>query len=151
MTSKQIADWLLSLRGTLSAVPVTVTIDGQSFPGAEYHQERPITPGCRAYDEGKRMSHIHAVYVAGVRPKRVKARGKWDGDSYPSKYYWRREGDTRDWYVAGYCDSVPEGKGEYNPFGPSFLLHPWEVPSGEAIDYYQDVKAGRLPFAVSPV
>ena len=144
------SEYLLSLPGVTLAIDCSVTIDGETLQACEYRQIVPIHPGCPAYDRGEREHEKHALYVVGKRPAKVKARGKFDGDSYPPKFYFRRDADERDWYCACYHDGPIEPEfAQYHPFGPSFMLMPWTVPSGEAPDYYQDTKAQRVRMIVA--
>jgi hypothetical protein len=113
--------------------PVRVTIGRQTWEGCEYKQESTPPEGA----PNQAPYTIHALYLLGT------LRRSYLHSSHEC-YPW--EGDGREWYTAGYWQH--EGTSESQPFGRMFLLHPWEVPTGESIDKYERHPYRRLPMSV---
>ena len=82
-----------------TATPVSLKIEGCRNPGA-YTQE--------------------GIFALGILPKCYKRR---------KKVCFIVDGDSREWYIAGYY----QGQGIQH--GPNFILHPWTIQ--EKIDLYE--------------
>ncbi len=118
MTNETIQDYsALEVSGYLntlprtSAAPVLVRIGRTEYPGAFYTQERDVTPGCRAYAEGKRTYSHTMLYLVGDLPAASNGRN----------VAYRFEGSSRRWYLAGWFQ---DGRNDYHPFGRMFQLAP---------------------------
>ena len=126
--------------------PVRVTIGTQTWAGAEASRVVEITPGCRAWTEGRRHDVARLVYVAGTLPK---------GYLRSTHVAYTRAGDPCEWYLASYYPAIerhrqgplsPDASSEYHPFGASFMLFPWDVDG--KIDQYERRPYERLPLTV---
>lgn len=144
-TSQEIAAYLQTIPTVTSAIPCTVTIKGTSYPATRYTERLQNSPGTRAYDEGKREYTREMIYVVGSLPA-VKRNGN---------VAFNLQGDTRDWYVAGYFPSYSGRKPqpvhaatEYQPFRNMFLLSPWDNLDTK-IDTYERVPYKRVAMALS--
>jgi hypothetical protein len=129
-TPKEIVAFLKSetCRNITEAQPVTVTVDGQTFPAARYTTRHEYTSGMDAVTRGhKKAGEVYyqeAVYVAGPLPK-LKAEGRNVAFTVP--------GEDNEWYVASH--NGPVSKTEHNPFGRFYILMPWNLPN--KIDSYE--------------
>ena len=138
-----ISTWLSTLPGVHDAIPGTVRIDGETFPAVRYKRTTArttaILPGCPAYDRGERETTREVLYCVGMRPKRMRQKYQF-GSEYVSKHVYTLPGDARDWYLCCYGEDIKPEHSASHPFGPSFMLSPWEVPSGEKIDAWHQEK-----------
>ena len=117
---------------------VTVRIGRTTYQGAFYKQDRKVSPGCRAYDEGQRDYTIEGLEVIGELP------ASWVRSS---RTVYRMAGDDRDWYVAGYYNR--DEPNEWHPFGKMFALQPWSVPGGTRIDLWSPAPYRRMKMEVA--
>lgn len=146
-----IARYLSGLRGVTHTRPVWVEIDGKRFPACFYTQTSPVTPGCRAYAEGQREHTETRLYVAGERTKEMRKQKRIMPGDYCQANVYRMPDDVRDWFTVCHCDQDLRNEpafAPYHPFGLSFILRSWEVPSGEAIDHYEDKKRTRRAIVI---
>lgn len=145
MIQHDIVKWLKAIPSVLHAVPCTITIKGTSYAAARYAENVTISPGCDAYARGERQYTREAIYVLGPLPKHYQRRRK-------AAYV--VQGDTREWYIAGYWDGRPNPfnpgtERDYHPFGKNFILAPWTF--SEAIDQYETHKYDRVALSVVDV
>lgn len=139
---KSLTDWLAGLTGISEVKAVQVAIGHETFKGARYVATRHYDSGMMAVQRGdKKAGESYTqeyIYLLGARPVSHRRSSRIA--------YRLTTGDTRDWYVACHLDGPVEAKfADYHPFGANFLLSPWEVPSGEAIDHY-DTLVGKKPY-----
>ena len=117
---KTAAEYLRTIPTVSEARPVKVTIGRETFEGAFYretlaHNGEPYT--------------TEKLYLVGTFPASYRRRRK-TSYCFP--------GDEREWYVACYSPEVIKPEfAAFHPFGKTFILAPWDVPSGEAIDKYE--------------
>lgn len=117
---QRVADWLNAL------------------PGHERHAEPVRVRLGRTYYDGARFTDEHGrkvFYLVGERPA-AHRRSK--------RVVWKMPGEPYEYYVGGYIGAKSASGPQYSrfhPFGATFNLFPWSVPSGEAIDQYEP--AGR--------
>lgn len=117
-----------------------ITIGRQTYPAARYVENCETPQGTPAYARGERGYTREMIYCVGMLPS-AKLRGN---------LALTIAGDTRDWYVAAYYGDVSSRKqevkvpNEFHPFGNSFMLAPWSVPSGGSIDEYARVPYRRM-------
>lgn len=112
-----------------------LSIDGSHYPAARYENQN-----------GRPM-----IFAVGALPKsyvRRRATAYRFGES------------TCDWYVACYAPSNLSSRRrfrpqlssndspsrEFHPFGATFQIAPWDVPSGEAIDKYHYWRGEHKPY-----
>lgn len=149
-TSHDIATYLRSLPHVHDVVPCIVTIGRVTYQGARYMQILTTSPGSDAYRRGEREYTQDLIYLAGMLPGRY-LRGRY---LRSSPLALTMQGDSREWYVAGYYGEVVKRRrviaesSEYHPFGNSILLAPWEVPDGMAIDHYESSPYRRVAASV---
>lgn len=121
-TAKGVADYLNALDRT-SANACTVTIGHSTYVGARYQQTCDVSPGCRAYTEGKRTYTTDAFYLLGELPpsyvyRHARAYIDADGARWFVGSYWS-EDDSR------MPESSPEERArgrEYHQLGSMFQL-----------------------------
>lgn len=119
--------------------PCIITIGRTSWPAVWYKQERDTPRGSRAHSEGERTYVTEAFYLLGNLPA-LKRRGN-------AAFPWAEDG--REWYVAGYSPkTIKKEFRRYHKLGKNFLLMPWDVPGGEAIDRYERHPYKRAPMTV---
>ena len=123
--ARQVATYLESLGDHIHSVrPVSVTIGKVTYQGAEYGQTH--------FPEGLR------IFLVGELPKCYARR--------PNGTCFKFQDDSHDWYICCYADDkAVREKSEFHPFGRTFILSPWSVPSGEAIDRYELKPYDRVP------
>ena len=149
-TAQAIASYLRAIPGTTSATPCTLTIKGTRYPAARYTEHCTISPGCRAYDEGKREYDQEMIYVVGPLPACTRN----------GNVAFRLPGESSEWYVAGYYPAYsgrkPQAESDmkpkfaaYHPFGMNFLLAPWDSSDGLTIDHFTRVPYKRVNVTVS--
>jgi hypothetical protein len=118
----KLVGWLRST-GAKQVSGCVVKIGKHTFAAARY------------LDKQHKEAHIYAI---GMLPKTMERK-----TCFPF--------DNQEWFRAGYIK--PEGIkpefAEYHPFGANFILMPWQVPSGEAIDKYEQKPYRRVPMTVS--
>jgi hypothetical protein len=129
-----------------------LTIKGTTYPAARYTEHLTISPGCRAYAEGKREYDREAFYVAGPLPA-CKRNGN---------VAFRVTGESDDWYVSGYFphmngrtqDDIGNPKYDsflpYHPFGASWYMSPWDIKDSK-IDSYERVPYKRVNVDVQAI
>ncbi len=145
-TNRDLRDWLTQL-GHRNVQPVTVDIDGQLWTGARYTRVSHYAPDMLAVQRGdKREGEEYSqefIYCLGPLPKvYVKAKGYRDHGKavcFPC--------DGLDWYVAGYVTDISPQYASSHPFGPNFLLCPWDIEGGK-IDDYSPKPYARFPLTV---
>ena len=126
MTS--ISGWLRTLDNVSDVARVSVTIKGTAYEGASYRDAH--------HGDGERL------LIAGELPACYRR---------SSRVVFRFDGDARDWYVACYWNAEAAARAgrplvnEYHPVGANFMLCPWQVPSGEAIDRWDERPCARVP------
>jgi hypothetical protein len=106
---------------------VRVTIGKQSWTGVEYKQTMHYEASMMACTHGKKTPKDtwtrHNIYLPGDLPTghhKVKA-------CFPYQ--------DRDWYVATYIESKAiKGFDGYHPFGPNFIISPWDIPDSKIDD-----------------
>ena|SRR6185503_6606032 len=116
----------LETLGFTNVRPAKCTIGREIFEGAYYTDRH----GCSVF------------YMLGDTPKSYRRRRK-------TVYNF---GNCEDWYVACYwnkdCNQKTAFKdkdfSEFHPFGANWQLRAWSVPSGEAIDQYDEHKYTRI-------
>lgn len=124
-TAKDVAKWLRGL-GCKNVLPVCVTIKGKDYQGARYVQQNSV----RVFLVGK-------LPAAWLRSQKTVFRFNWD---------------KRDWYVGTYVtDAALKSHSGMHPFGYTFILFPWDVPSGETIDKYEHKPYTRIPAKIKRV
>lgn len=111
-----LCEWLKSL-DCFDVSPVRVTIGKSTYEGAEYRQKR-LHKG-KPYSDSEdwipiETYEVHALYLLGELPASYRR---------SSKTCYVRNGDGRDWFVAGYYDKADVNP--LQPFGRHFLLQPW--------------------------
>ncbi len=125
-----------------------VKIGDQVYTACSYKQERQPLPGAT----NQNVDVHEAIYVKGGLPKAWLKR---------RKTCFTIEGDKREWYIASYYPDYKAGKqlpfnpepqfAEHHPYGPTFILCPWDVPSGEKIDSYEYKPYDRVAVKVEQV
>ena len=137
----KLAEWLRSVN-SYDCVPCTVLLGNESFVGCSYKQDRQPLPGAPSQEPYT----MEAIYCLGTAPKAHRRENRC----------YRRSDDSREWYLAAHLDSLgyqrlTDGqKSQFHPFGPTFILSPWKVPSGEKIDAYERKPYRRIDMAVIP-
>lgn len=136
----RVASWLAGV-GCRDIRPVRVTIGAQTWEGCRYLQERKTPENCRAWDEGQRTYDLEAIYLVGGLPR------AYEQDR---RLALTLAGDSREWYVGAFAtvQCLVEPYAQYHPFGLNVMLMPWEVPSGDKIDYREGRRYRRLPLTV---
>lgn len=133
--------WLTETCKAHDVQPCIVTIEGQQWPACFYRQTASET-----YIKSR-------IYAVGALPLCYQPKRK----VHPvENLCFAHEASGLDWYVAGYYyvagakKSVkPEPEHEaLNPFGPSFVLAPWDLP--EAIDAHELKPYTRVALSVAP-
>jgi hypothetical protein len=137
----QLGTMLAALPQVISVQTGQITIGRVTYPCARYTELLQHRPGTRAYQEGKRGYTRQMIYCVGMLPA-ASCRGN---------VAFKVDGDSRDWYVAGYYGNVIKRKqeivepNEYHPAGNMFLLVPWDITDGTKIDSYAKVPYRRMP------
>lgn len=160
-TAEKVAAWLRTLPGMMFVFPALLYRTGRErggpWAGALYFAKRTTPKDSGAPAAGR--SHVDAVlYMVGVPPN-VRAGKSFQGKIYAAtrNTAYQITGDVsklggwakRDWYLGGYYSAAavrsPEHKQvtSYHPFGATFMLMPWRVPSGEPIDYGEPRRYAR--------
>lgn len=139
----KLAEWLRSVPADCyDCVPCTVLLGNMSFVGCSYKQDRQPLPGA----PNQAPYTMEAIYCLGTAPKIHERK----------KICYHRSDDSREWYLASHTDSAgfqrltAEQKVRFHPFGATFILSPWETPSGEKIDAYERKPYHRVDMAVIP-
>lgn len=135
--------WLSGLPGCHDVKALTVTINKEGFVAAYYKQDLVAPDNCRKPGRYTR----EAVYCLGLLPKMYRRT--------PCLAF-TLNGDTRDWYIACYYPAFRHGKPEplkpefahAHPFGPSFILMPWDLNDGSKIDTGMPDPYTRLPITM---
>lgn len=145
-TCHDIAEWLRGLPNTSDVHPLRIVIGDEGWAAASYIQTFRYTSSMDAVTRG----HVKAgeeyatesIYAVGTLPRCYIRR---------NKTVFRREDDTREWYVAGYFDPnrVNGDFAHSNPFGRNFILKPWT--DHEPVDRYERFKYDRKMLIVRPV
>lgn len=139
-TQNELISWLVKC-GKLNVRAVSVRIGKREWQGARYTTLGKYTSDMQACTHGDKKPGdtytTESVYCIGKRPMFKRH------TCFPNAQ------DGVEWYVAGYCDNVPKGKEEFTPFGVSFILAPWSVPSGEAIDAHEPNKYNREAITIT--
>lgn len=130
--ANQVAEWLDSLPNVTGVRPCVVTLGKEKFEGASYVSRLQYSASMDVVRRGERKEgeacYRRNIYLVGSLP-RDKKRGL--------KVCFPYEG--QDWYVTCYYQgsdnpAEEERVKEYHPFGHTFVLGPWDVPDGSAID-----------------
>lgn len=142
---KTLLEWLAKC-GKHDIKEVRVTIGDKTFEGARYKQtfNYHITMMACTHGEKKETDTYteDIVYLVGKRP------------IFKRPTCFPNAADKKDWYIAGYLDDtrkITEHMRQYHPFGENFILRPWEVPSGEAIDKYETKPYNRVPIVIEEI
>jgi hypothetical protein len=146
-TPAQIADYLRSIPKAriTSTKPCTLTIGKTVYPACRYTETLNTPIGCEAYRRGEREYTREMIYVTGMLPS-ANLRGN---------VAFTIAGESDEWYVATYFGNVSARKQEtkeptkFHPFGNNFLLAPWNVPDGQAIDHYARVPYRRVTVTIA--
>lgn len=145
----KLKEWLEKC-GCLEVQPVTVIIDGESWPGCRYKKEFEYAAGMGCVSDGRHKAGEkyteEFIYCLGDQPrpescKRLKRNKYIENICFPF--------EGLDWYLAGHMqlkDIKPEFA-EFHPFGINFLLKPWDIPN-ETIDRYEEKPYDRFPMTV---
>lgn len=137
----QVTRWLEALPHIINAKPVTVRIGRETFEGAEYEAVGRYESSMTGVQSGEHKAGEEYtnryIYLVGTLPASYRSR---------KATCYNFAGDSRDWYVCCYMDAanlkpqfVP-----FHPFGQTFMLAPWEVPDGTAIDRYESKPYTRV-------
>jgi len=133
--SANVVAYLASLGHLSNIKPVSVTISGVTYEGAEYDRTNTYTAEMDGVRRGQFKAGDtytdHAIYLVGALPAyRLRS----------NKTCFTFEGDARDWYIASYmkAENLSPQNAEFHPFGVTFMLMPWDLPSGEKIDHYEE-------------
>lgn len=124
----RIPEWLSKLSNIRDVQEACVTIRGTTYDGVSYRDDN--------HGDGERLLLIGELPSCYRRSARTT---------------FRFEGDERDWYVACYWNleaAAHAGRplvNEYHPSGATFMLCPWQIPSGEAIDCWDERPYARVP------
>lgn len=153
--ARLVAGWLSDMGPdrVRDAVPVRVTIKDEVFYGARYTWVGHYTEdmmACTRGDKNPGEEYVHEnLYLIGKLPSSYKLKRLWRGSAeLCQKIVYRLPGSDLDWYVACYLPDEPtEETRSFHPFGPNFMLSPWDVP-GPAIDHYDAKKRERLAVSV---
>lgn len=133
--ARRVASFLAALPQVRESLPYSVTIGRQTFHGARYresfaylHDGRDSTG--RTFKAGDRYMR-ESIFLVGALPAAYQRR---------AKTCFRLIGDSRDWYITCYAteETARDSRyAEYHPFGQTFIISPWDVPDGTAIDHYE--------------
>ncbi len=142
----KLTDWLETFEHISTVTPMTIEIQGKIYEAASYVAKFNTTESCDAYRRGERTYWQSFIYVLGELPACYRR---------SSHVAFTIAGDPSEWYVACYwpgliyrkqlSDATPT---EYQPFGPNFMLSPWNTADGKAIDYYEDKSYKRVLLTV---
>ena len=141
---ENLAVYLKSLPGIHDVHTMTLKLGRDEYPAAVYKQTLNIPEGSDAYRRGERQYTREMVMAIGKLPAHY---------CKSSRVAFVVNGDTREWYVAGYSGQIKYGKqaeqevDQYHPFGNDFLLAPWDR-TDQKIDSYEDTPYRRVPAAM---
>lgn len=152
-TPSDVVSYLASIKNAkiTRVIPCYVTIGRQTYPAARYMETMMTPTNSPAWARGEREYTQEVVYCVGSLPS-AKLRGNV-AFILSQHADWGIE-ETREWYVASYYGDVKAGKqetkapNEFHPFGNSFMLAPWSVPDGGAIDHYARVPYRRVAVTI---
>lgn len=141
ITAAAVMTFLKSCKAMLDVRPCVLTVWDHTFEAAWYRQRMEPAPGAR-----NQNPHINeAIYIPAIRPPRMrKAR----------HVCYTRPDDPREWYNSCYIDEVTPPFAVSHPFGPNFMLAPWDTSNfppqykDDKIDTGERDKYVRLPLLV---
>ena len=147
---KRLCDWLTG-HGHVDVLPLRVTIGAEAWDGASYTTVHTWSSAQDAVRWGKAKAgdtyRTQHVICLGKLPKVwTEAKRTREGEKrvcFPN--------GVREWYVAAYGQNVDPKFKKSHPFGDTFILGPWDVPGGEAIDKYSSKPYVRVPMTVELV
>lgn len=144
-------DW----EGVTLSKKCVLVLDSLLYAALYLEQTRTPVPGAQNQKPYSQRSYyvlgeVPLVYSNAEKRPRNAARRRHNG------VCWNDSSDATktDWYIAGYMQDLSkltdEQRNTYHPEGQNFLLHPWQVPSGEAIDHYHKL-SGKIGFLRLPM
>ena len=140
LSMSTLTDWLVKDCKAFDVRPLRLTIGRATYEAAAY--KRTVTPPAGAHNPAPYVDE--AIYVIGRLPSAYRRR---------KNTTFRFEGDARDWFVACYMskDRLAPEFAPFHPFGETFILAPWEVPSGDPIDKYNYWRGEHKSYTRIPV
>ena len=130
-------DLAQSWPGIQDARACVVKIGRESWPAVWYRQEVDTPSGSRSHMAGERTYVREGIYCLGQLPSGYERSRYRDGHALCFPY------EGRDWYVGGYIQKIKREFKQHHKLGKNFILSPWDVPGGEAIDHYYTMERGR--------
>jgi hypothetical protein len=149
-TPQAIATWLASNKCKCFDVqPCVVTINGESWQACQYSQTLEYTAGMDCVTRGEKQAGDTytrtGFYCVGSLPSCYRGSKR---NKYPQgRACFPFEG--LDWYVVCYIERISPQFQDSHPFGPNFLLAPWDVPTSK-IDQYETKPYSRFTLVVTP-
>lgn len=128
---KDLVTWLKEDCKAFDVRPVLVTIEGEIWQAAFYRQTFEYQPGMDAVSRGEKKAGDkyteEGIYCIG---------------SLPSLYHSRKRNHVcfpwngQEWFIAGYSSiaGMREPYSEFHPFGPNFMMRPWNIPNSKIDD-----------------
>jgi hypothetical protein len=126
---EKLVAYLSALPNCSGVKPVKVSLGRATYEGAQYVDSNfGTTP---------------RLYLIGDLPKSYLRR---------RKTCYTFEGDSRDWYIAGYmtADRMTEKFAPYHPCGANVLLCAWDSPQG-SIDSHEEKRYTRVAASLESV